>query len=152
MLALIRCDATDDQPDIWVADRLELGWKSVSLSIANGETEKAILQIENNVSLLEKTMMITDEVPLPTSCRFLDGMKWYAKEQYESRYNDPDSPKERMVSMDSEIQNTSFGYLIYPSDSLKYLEGKMLGPLQDHPEFEKLCDRVKALIVTKPNE
>ncbi|MBQ7397211.1 MAG: helix-turn-helix domain-containing protein [Clostridia bacterium] len=149
MLALIRGDAADDRPDMWVADRLELGLKSAARAVANGEIEGAIIKINKAVELLEETMKITDEVSLPTSCRFLDGMECRAKEQYDDRYNDPDGAKYRLVSMEIEIQNVCTDYLIYPEDYLETLKGKRFASLHNHPGFEKLCERIKALVVKR---
>jgi len=152
MLALIRCDATDDRPDMWVADRLELGFKSAARLLANGEIKEAMMKITKAVELLEETMKITDEVLLPTSCRFLDGIEWRAKEQYDDRYNDPDGAKERLICMDMEIQNMGSCYLIYPSDYLETLKDKRFASLHNHPEFETLCERIKALIIRRKND
>ncbi|MBQ2385292.1 MAG: helix-turn-helix transcriptional regulator, partial [Clostridia bacterium] len=60
MLSLIRCDAEDDRPDIWIDDRLELGLKSAIRSRSAGNQDEALSQIEAVVKLLEDTMMITD--------------------------------------------------------------------------------------------
>jgi hypothetical protein len=42
------------------------------------------------------------------------------------------------------------GTCLHPSEHLAALTRKDFDPLRNHPEFEKLCERVKALIVTKP--
>mgnify|MGYP003559179002 CR=1 FL=1 len=60
MLSLIRCDAEDDRPDMWIDDRIELGLKSAVRSISAGDQDEALSQIETVVKLLEDTMMITD--------------------------------------------------------------------------------------------
>ena len=150
MLSLIRCDAEDDRPDIWIDDRIELGLKSAIRSISVGNQDEALSQIEAVVKLLEDTMMITGEVILPTSCRFLDGMEWRAKEAWSNRDNNPDSPEERFIYIFTEMSGMSSCYCIFPHDHYDVLNGKDFAPLRDHPEFIKLCERVKALIVTKP--
>ncbi len=149
VLSLIRCDAEDDRPDMWVDDRIELGLKSAVRSISAGNQDEALLQIGTVVKLLEDTMKITDEVLLPTSCRFLDGMEWQAKEAWKNRGNNPDSPEERFIYIFTEINGMSTCYCIFPSAYYDVLNGKDFESLRNHPKFEKLCDRVKALIITK---
>ena len=152
MLSLIRRDAVDDGLDMWVADRMELGLKSAMRFISQGKQEEALLQIETVVKLLEDTMKITDEVLLPTSCRFLDGMEWRAKEDWMNRDNNPDSPEERMIYMSTQMNGMCSCYCLFPSNYYDILNGNDFELLRDHPEFTKLCERVKALIVTKQKE
>ena len=152
MLSIIRCDAVDDRPDMWVDDRIQLGLKSAVRAISSGNTNEALSKIAGVVKLLEDTMKITDEVMLPTSCRFLDGMEWGAKENWLSRNNNPDSPIERFIYIFSCMNNMSTCYCIFPNDYYYMLSGKEFEPLRNHPEFINLCDRVKALIITKPAE
>ena len=151
MLSLIRCDAVDDRPDMWISDRIALGIKSASRSISLGNQKEALSQIETVVKLLEDTMMITDEVLLPTSCRFLDGMEWRAKEDWHNK-NDPDALEQRMIYMNTKLKGMITCYCIFPSDYYDMLSGKEFDPLRDHPEFIKLCERVKTLIVTKKRD
>ncbi len=152
MLSLIRSDAEDDRLDMWAEDRMELGIKSAIRLVSANQFEDAIEQLETVVKLLEETMKITDKVLLPTSCRFLDGMEWYAQEDWHSRGNNPDSPQERMILIDTHMGNMSRCYCIYPSNYDDALNGKNFEPLRNHPNFVKLCERVKALIITKPKE
>ena len=152
ILSLIRCDAEDDRPDMWIADRIELGLKSAVRSISAGNQDEALLQIGTVVKLLEDTMKITDEILLPTSCRFLDGMEWRAKEAWMSRDNNPDSPEERFIYISTEMNGMCNCHCIFPSEYYDVLNGKDFAPLRDHPEFTKLCERVKVLIVTKQKE
>ena len=152
ILSLIRCDAEDDRPDIWISDRIELGLKSAVRSISVGNQYEALSQIETVVKLLEDTMMITDEVVLPTSCRFLDGMEWRAKEACMNRDNNPDSPEERFIYIFTEMSGMSSCYCIFPSNYNDILNGKDFESLRNHPNFVKLCERVKALIITKQKE
>lgn len=150
MLSLIRSDAVDDRPDMWIADRMELGLKSAIYFIAAGKTDEAIAYIESLVKLLEEIMKITDEVLLPTSCRFLEGMEWKAEEMWEDRDNNPDGPKERMIFISARMKGICTGYCIYPSRYFDMLQWEVFEPLRGNPGFEKLCERVKALIVSKP--
>ena len=138
--------------DMWIDDRIELGLKSAVRSISEGNTDEALSKTETVVKLLEDTMMITDEVVLPTSCRFIDGMEWRAKEDWMNRDNNPDSPEERMVYMATQMNGMCSCYCIFPSNYYDILNGKDFEPLRDHPKFIKLCERVKALIVTKQKE
>ncbi len=151
-LSLIRKDAADDRPDVWTQDRIELGLTSAARFAANGRPDEAILRVESVVKLLEETMKITCEAILPTSCRFLDGMEWNAKEDWHTLDNDPDSPLERMIYVYTKMSGMTHCYCIYPSNTLNTLKGKAFETLRNDPEFEKLCERVKALIITKPRE
>ena len=152
VLSFIRCDAEDDRPDMWTADRIELGLKSAARSISMGDQKEAISKTEAVVKLLEDTMMITDEVVLPTSCRFLDGMEWRAKEDWMSSDNNPDSPEERMIYMATRMSGMVSCHCLFPSNYYNILNGNDFEPLRDLPEFTELCERVKALIVTKQKE
>lgn len=152
ILSLIRCDAADDRPDMWIADRIELGMKSATRSLSLGQQEEALFKIAAVVQLLEDTMMITDEILLPTSCRFLDGMEWRAKEDWHTRDNNPDSPKERIIYIDTQMNGMCSCYCIFPGCYYDMLNGADFETLHHHPDFEKLCQRVQALIITKPKE
>lgn len=152
MLSLFRCDAADDRPDMWISDRIELGLKSVMHFIAMDRAEDAITRLESAVKLLEETMKITDEVLLPTSCRYLDGMEWRAKEDWITCNNNPDSPRERIIYMATQMNGMCSCYCIFPSNYFDTLSRKEFDPIRSHPEFQKLCERVKALIITKPEE
>ena len=150
ILSCIRCDAEDDRPDMWVQDRIELGLKSAARLAADGKLDEAIVKTESVVKLLEETMKITTKVQLPTSCRFLDGMEWSAKESWHTVHNDPDALEERMIFITTTMNGMMNGTCLHPSEHLAALQRKDFDPLRNHPEFEKLCERVKALIVTKP--
>jgi len=152
MLAVIRADAEDERPDMWVQDRLELGLKAAKSLITLGEFDEAMQKIEKTVILLENTMKITDEVVLPTSCSFLEGMKWTAKEDWHSQNNSPDAPKERMIYISTKMNNMSTCCCVYPSDSLDTLKGKSFDPLREREDFSALCERVESLVVTRPQE
>ena len=149
MLSLIRCEAEDDRPDMWIDDRIELGLKSAVRAISAGNQDEALLKIETAVKLLEDTMTITTEVLLPTSCRFLDGMEWYAKEDWMNRDNNPDNLEERMICVSTQMNGMSNCYCLFPSNYYNLLNENDFKPLRGHPKFIKLCERVKALIVSK---
>lgn len=150
VLSTIRSDAIDECPDVWTQIRVELGLKSAVRAISCGKNEDAISKIATVVHLLEETMKITDEVMLPTSCRFLNGMEWKAEEYWHTIHNDPDALKERMINVTTTMHGMLDGYCLYPSIYFQKLKEKDFDPLRNHPKFEELCDRVKALIVTKP--
>ena len=152
LLSLIRCDAEDDRPDMWTLDRIELGLKSAERSISVGNQTEALSQIDTVVKLLEDAMMITDEILLPTSCCFLDGMEWRAKEDWTSRNNDPDSPEERFIHIATYMNDMNTGYCLFPGIYYDMLNEKSFDPIRNHPDFEKLCERVKALTVTRSKE
>lgn len=152
LMGLIRCDAKDDGVDMWVAQRLEQGFNSAARCVALGEFDDAILKLESTVQLLEKAMEIKGEVVLPTSCRFLDGMEWWAKEEWDTRDNHPDSPRERYIFVETKMSGLVLCRCLYPGAYLEKLQGEEFEALRHHPEFEKLCERVKALIETKQAE
>lgn len=106
-------------------------------------------KLESVVKLLEETMKITDEIKLPTSCRFLGEMEWNAHEDWHHSNNDPDAPEERMIYIDTKIGRLCQCYCIYPSNFDRWLRSGDFEPLRGDPMFENLCERVKALIVTK---
>ena len=152
MLSLIRCDAVDDRPDMWIDDRLEQGFKSAARLAKNGQTRDAMAKLESVVKLLEDTMKISDEVLLPTSCRFLDGMEWRAKECWDNSDNHPDSPVERYIYIATTMPSMSTCYCIFPSNYYGMLGGADFVPLHGNPQFEALRERIKALIVTKSKD
>ena len=151
-LSLIRRDATDQGPDMWVTTRLELGIDAASRLLAEEKTDEAVAKTKEVVALLEETMKISDEIQLPTSCRFLDGMKWTAKEDWHTVYNSPDGPEERIIFISSQIGGLTTCYCVYPSNYLFLLQKKEFDSIRNHPEFQNLCERVKALIVTRPTK
>ena len=151
-LRILRCDAIDDNVDMWVASRLEQGFNSALRSVALGEYNDAISKLSLAIQLFEKIMEITDEVILPTSCRFLDGMEWKAKEYWDTRNNDPDAPVERCILIETKAGRTILCHSLFPSEYLEELNRKEFNVLCDNLEFKQLCERVKALIVTKQKE
>ena len=151
LLSIIRRDAVDDRPDMWIEDRLEQGLNSAMRLVDNGKHDEAVAKVAAVVELLEGTMKITDDVLLGTSCRFLDGMEWRAKEDWHSPTNSPDT-QERMIYIRTEMSGMSTCYCIYPSMYYGTLQNGAFDPLRDDPDFKNLCERVKALIVTRERE
>lgn len=152
LLSLIRRDAVDDRPDMWIEDRIEHGIKSAIRLVDNGKIDDAIAKLASAVELLEETMKITDDVLLGTSCRFLDGMEWKAKEDWSTVDNDPDRPEERMIYIRTEMSGMSTCYCICPSRYFHWLRSSDFDPIREDPAFKALCERVKALIVTRERE
>ena len=149
VLSVIRCDADDDCVDSWVDELLVQGMTAVSRLARAGKHAEAISRLEKTVRLLERVMKITSEVTLSTSCRFLDGMVWKAKEDWGSLYNNPDTPLERMVYIYTEMSGMSNCYCIYPSRFICMLDATGYDSIRALPEFSSLYERVKALVVTK---
>lgn len=152
LLTLIRCDAVDDNVDMWITFRLEQMTNSAARYVSLGKFDEAILKLEAVAELLEQTMKITKKIILPVACRFLEGMEWYAQEEWITIDNNPDSLKERCVFIETIMGNGATCHCLFPSQYFDELNGKDFEPLRNHPEFENLCERVKALIITKPNE
>ena len=94
-------------------------------------------------------MAISDRVPLPTSCRFLDGMEWYAEEAWITRDSNPDSPEERTVCIFSEMTGVRSCHCIFPGRYADTLHGKAFLPLHTHPAFPPLLERIEALVILK---
>ena len=152
LLSLIRCDAVDDRPDMWIEPRIEQGLKSALRLVDAGRHDDAIAKLRLTVELLEKTMEITDEVLLGTSCRFLDGMEWKAQESWHAFDNGPDTPEERNIYIWTDIGDVTICYCIYPSQSFRTLQSSGFDPLRSNSDFNSLCERVKALIVARKRE
>ena len=149
LLNLIRNNNADDRADIWVQRRLGLGLDTASHKVAVGQSEDAIQDVTAVVKLLEDVMSIEEEVLLPTSCRFLDRMEWYAEAQWHTFNNHPDAPKERCIYLHTQLNELNVCSMIFPSHYDRTLQSDAFAPLRSHPEFEALCARVKALVVTK---
>ena len=149
-LALIRSDARDERPDLWVADRLELGLKAAERALSLGDVQAALSKITDAVTLLEGTMAITAEVALPTSCRFLDGMEWHAEEGWTTRDGNPDSAEERTVVISSWLEGVHNCQRIFPSHYHELLCGEKFKALHKSTDFAALCERVKKLVATRP--
>ena len=148
-LALIRSDTTDERPDLWIADRLELGFKAARRALALGEIEDALARIRAATELLKATMATKEAVALPTSCRFLDGMEWYAEEGWMTRDGNPDSPVERTVMISSRPKSIHSHHCLFPSRYRDLLSGEEFEPLRTHPEFQSLLAQIRALVIIK---
>lgn len=151
LLTIIRCDVIDDGVDIWVTFRLETMVNSAARSVAMNNFDEAISKLESAVTLMENAMTITDEVVLPTSCRFLEGMECRAMELWRKPNNNPDSLEEKCIFMELLVHRGVLCYSLSPRDYLEEFESEIYAPLHKHPQFEKLCERVRKLIMTNSN-
>jgi len=152
LLALVRRDAADDGVDRWAVVRAEQGINAAERLLYYGEREQALRKLESVVALLEEAMSITEEVILPASCRFLEGMECRAREEWSDFNLDPDGQDERIISIENRTDDIIVCSYLNPSRFYDALRGKEFEALQDNPEFEKPCQRVNALIVTRPKE
>lgn len=150
LLTVFRRDADDDGPDMWTDARLDLAFSLAQRALRLGDTEEALRRLEGAVRLLENTVRITEEMPVPTSCRFLDGIDWRAREDWQSTDNHPDRPLERIIFFSKFMGNMGTCNCIIPSRIYARLTGEAFAPLREHTEYASLCARVQALIVTKP--
>lgn len=66
--------------------------------------------------------------------------------------NNPDNLEELFIYISTEIDGMSHCYCIFPHNYYDLLNGKDFDTLRGHPNFIKLCERIKALIVTKQKE
>lgn len=151
LLDLIREGHGDDTMDMWISVRAYLGIKHASILARKGELQKAIRKLDSVVSLLEKAMKITEPQILSTSCRWLNGMIWNAEEKWFQSENKPDEGEERIIYIYTKIRDIYSCYMVNPSwhySDLVNINGKEL--LQPLPEYQKLLERVKALIEKRP--
>lgn len=154
LLSLLRDGAADNRPDMWLMYRLSLGLSRAGRLACAGKTEDALTVLTDCVELLEETMKITDEVLLPTSCSWLDGMEWRAYEDWDSPDNNPDSPKSRLIRILTTVGETigkmNRSFCIYPGSYYVAFSENRFDALRDNPKFTELAERVKKLIVTRP--
>ena len=150
LLTVFRRDAADDGPDMWTDARLDLAFSLAQRALRLGDMEEAMRRLEGAVRLLENTVRITEEVPVPTSCRFLDGIDWRAREDWHSTDNHPDRPLERIIFFSKFMGNMGTCNCIIPSRIYARLTGEAFAPLRERTEYASLCARVQSLIVTKP--
>lgn len=62
---------------------------------------------------------------LPTSCRFLEGMEWQAKEDWMSPSNDPDSPEERFIFVQTRVGDMSNCHCVFLGQFANEFPGEM---------------------------
>lgn len=149
LLELVRSEGSDTEPDMWLGFRIGL-WLDFGEQLAKeGKTEEALEVLTKCVRLFENTMSITDEIPIPTSCPWLEGMKWTAREEWRAFEKNPDSPEERNICVSTSIDQLISCNFVFPSRCYSVLTGKGFSSLRDNAEFISLAERVKALIVTR---
>lgn len=150
LLNLVRADATGDGADMWVTVRMGQGINAAERLLVQGRSDDALKKLGAVVTLLEDVMTITEEVTLPTSCRFLDGMEWRAKEDWLDYDDDPDGENERIIYIETNLSGLTTCDCVFPSRFYDALRGREFEALRNNPEYGKLCQRVRALIVTRP--
>lgn len=156
LLALI-CDRADGgRPDIWAMFRLTLGFRRAGCLAAEGKTEDSLAALSECTGLLEAILHITDEVTLPTSCSWLDGMEWRAYEDWASPDYAPDSPEERFVriltTVGNKVGKTNICDCICPGRYIKNFSDACYDHMREKPEFAALEGRVRALVITRPKQ
>ena len=105
------------------------------------------------MTLLEQTMAITDEQTLGSSCEWMEGMVWKAREFWKNKYNDPDGAEERSIYVYTKMPRMTTCYLIFPSTFYEILTGDAaFGGLREEPSFSLLTERVRALVETRARQ
>lgn len=95
-------------------------------------------------------MAITDEQTLGSSCEWMEGMLWKAREFWKNKYNDPDGAEERSIYVYTKMPRMTTCYLIFPSTFYEILTGDAaFGGLREEPSFSLLTERVRALVETR---
>ncbi len=152
LLRLI-CGGAGDRVDMWISDRLEIGLENARRLANAGNGAAALEQIESFVALLEQTMAITDEQTLGSSCEWMEGMLWKAREFWKNKYNDPDGAEERSIYVYTKMPRMTTCYLIFPSTFYEILTGDAaFGGLREEPSFSLLTERVRALVETRARQ
>jgi hypothetical protein len=77
-------------------------------------------------------------------------MECRAREEWSDYNFDPDGQDERTISIEVRTGEIVVYTGLYPSRFYDALRGKEFEALRNNPEYEKLCQRVKTLIVTRP--
>ena len=146
--------------DFWVDSRIELGIEEACLLSQAGDYDQALLVLEDVVSLLERTMAITAPIELGSASPWLQDIRWTAEESWGKPDNYlPNPEEERLILLLCRLNGTYNCYCVYPSTyyrmltdrgrTFPYIHGKCLDSLRDNEEFQRLTERVRALIVTR---
>lgn len=150
LLRLIRDYSDNDNLDIWVYYRIDLGIKRAKFLSKNGNLDEAIEQLKSTIFLLERTMRISEKQILTTSCRWLDDMVWNAEEKWCQKENKPDLDDERAIYIFARLGEIEMCNLIFPStyyDRILSFDNN----IKSIPEYKKLLKRLKELIKTRPH-
>lgn len=149
--------------DLWIEPRLYMGIEKTYYLSQAGEYAKALVVLEDVVSLLEKAMAITAPTTLGCSSPWLKDIEWKAEESWGQPDNYlPNTEEERMLFLHVYNSiNDCCCYCVYPSTYYHMLtarectnaytrHAKCLDPLRDKETFLNLTERIRALIVTRP--
>lgn len=145
--------------DLWIEPRLGLGLHEIYFLAREGETERALLVLEDVVGLLEKAMQITEATELRCTSPWLEDIVWTAEEAWGQSDGSGllQAEEERMLY----LYNKDFTcYCVYPSvyyEMLTDREGKKpytkfahcLESIWDRAEYKVLTERIRAMIVVR---
>lgn len=143
--------------DMWIEDRIfHIGIFRVRYLAATGDTEGALVCLEDIVSLFEKAMEITSPTELRCTSQWLDKQVWTAEEWWTT------TPKAPALIGDTEVRTIYIHdekggcYMLFPGwlySDLSSTEGSlshMLDNIRSDPRYTDCTERIKALIKTRP--
>lgn len=137
--------------DMWAETRITLGLRQAEALAELGRTDEAYVFLEDAVALLERVMKISAKIELE-SAPFLCGLIWTAEESWHNPDNDPAGDEHRIIFMANQIDNVTRCICVYPSNILFYITvGKGFDNIKSEQRFKDLLDRVRRLVVTRPN-
>lgn len=138
------------EPDFWVHERVFIGLRAAARFSAFGDTERALIILEDTVSLLEKTMEITEPVELRCSSPFLADIVFTAEEDWER-------PSFNYFSEGKEVRfiyirdKAGYCYCVVPLNVLQFMEDERNRGLFDNVRgdlrFKRCVERVEGLVV-----
>ncbi len=143
--------------DFWVHERVFIGLRAAARFSALGDNERALVILEDAVSLLEKAMEITEPVKLRCSSPFLADVSFTAEEDWQRpSFNYFSEGKEvRFIYIWNEV---GYCYCIVPSNVLQFMEDErnrgLFDNIRGNCRFKKCVERVEGLVVyrDKPKE
>lgn len=151
----------DGTVDCWVEPRIWMEIQEAGCLASSGEKEKALVVIEDTVSLMEKALKITSPTELRCTSPWLDKIVWIAQEDW-GAFGDfegstlLETEEERCIWIHNEDGDC---YMLYPTIFYGILSGdkeytynrncRFLDPIREDERFLHCVDRVKALIVTR---
>ncbi len=144
----------DGKVDLWVEHRLWMGFHEVGYLATEGNTERALLVLEDTVSLLEEAMAIKEPTLLTCSSPWLKDIVWTAVEQVCTSTDNPNIQERALYISDK--RNCCF--MVYPSEWEHYLttrtddrwytrECHLLDSIREHPRYLACVERVKKLTI-----
>ena len=154
--------------DIWVHNRLILGFHRAKYLSILGDIDGAFTVLEDCVSLLEKVMTIDSEVMIGCASPWMHGVKARMRKEWFTAHYVYGKAEELMVSSLIKFRFSSGSWCpILPSDFLGALtngqEGWQNGipssvtrygwecfdHVRSDPRYQSYVDRVKALVITR---